>query len=213
MIEFVEFPKIARLSRACVITEKIDGTNAQVHIRDAGDSSLREKYPFEFGVDTQISVGGVQAYIRGGSRSRWLAHGGNEDNFGFGRWVTQNAHDLAHLGFGSHFGEWWGSGIQRGYGLPQGEKRFSLFNTARWSELRPACCQVVPVLYEGLFSNTVAEAALDTLRIFGSAAAPSFANPEGVIIWHEAARIYFKKTLNKDEEYKGKAAKAESVAA
>lgn len=27
---FAEFPKIARLSRECVITEKIDGTNAQV---------------------------------------------------------------------------------------------------------------------------------------------------------------------------------------
>jgi hypothetical protein len=29
MNEFVEFPKIARLSREMIITEKIDGTNAQ----------------------------------------------------------------------------------------------------------------------------------------------------------------------------------------
>jgi hypothetical protein len=29
-VEFAGFPKIARLSRECVITEKIDGTNAQI---------------------------------------------------------------------------------------------------------------------------------------------------------------------------------------
>jgi len=30
--EFREFPKMARLSRECVITEKLDGTNGQVCI-------------------------------------------------------------------------------------------------------------------------------------------------------------------------------------
>lgn len=35
--EFNGFPKIARLSRECVITEKIDGTNAQIFITDYGD--------------------------------------------------------------------------------------------------------------------------------------------------------------------------------
>ena len=32
--EFIEFPKMARLSRECVITEKIDGTNAQIFIEE-----------------------------------------------------------------------------------------------------------------------------------------------------------------------------------
>jgi len=36
-IEFKEFPKIARLSRECIITEKIDGTNASILITDDGD--------------------------------------------------------------------------------------------------------------------------------------------------------------------------------
>lgn len=34
--KFQEFPKIARLSRDIVITEKIDGTNAQVLVSDDG---------------------------------------------------------------------------------------------------------------------------------------------------------------------------------
>lgn len=35
-IEFVPFLKMARLRRSVVITEKIDGTNALVHISDDG---------------------------------------------------------------------------------------------------------------------------------------------------------------------------------
>lgn len=34
--EFHEFPKIARYSRPIIITEKIDGTNAQICISDDG---------------------------------------------------------------------------------------------------------------------------------------------------------------------------------
>jgi hypothetical protein len=59
--------------------------------------------------------------------------------------------DLLTLGPGRHFGEWWGAGIQRRYGLT--EKRFSLFNVTRWGEARPACCHVVPTLYRGPFSD------------------------------------------------------------
>lgn len=35
--QFEAFPKIPRLSRYCVITEKIDGTNAQIYIGDNGE--------------------------------------------------------------------------------------------------------------------------------------------------------------------------------
>ena len=35
-MEFEEFPKVPRLSRGCVITEKIDGTNAQVMVDEDG---------------------------------------------------------------------------------------------------------------------------------------------------------------------------------
>ena len=206
-MEFVEFPKIARLSRNCVITEKIDGTNAQVSIRRESDPETEAVREYlEFGIDTQVSLDdGAVAFVRAGSRTRWIST--QDDNFGFAKWVYANAHELAKLGEGSHFGEWWGSGIQRGYGLEKGEKRFSLFNTARWSvdAVRPACCSVVPVLYSGIFDIRSVNFALDTLSLYGSQAATGFKDPEGIIIWHEAAQLYFKKTIRKDEEWKGKA--------
>jgi hypothetical protein len=36
-VSFAEFPKMARLSRECIITEKIDGTNAQILITEEGE--------------------------------------------------------------------------------------------------------------------------------------------------------------------------------
>ena len=104
-------------------------------------------------------------------------------------------------GPGRHFGEWWGGGIQRGYGLTS--KYFSLFNVVRWAHQRPACCDVVPELYRGEFSNAAIMAALGNLRRWGSAAAPCFMKPEGVVVFHVAAQIGFKKTLENDEKPKG----------
>lgn len=170
---FVEFPKIARLSREILVTEKIDGTNGQVFITDDGQ-------------------------IFAGSRNRWL-DSQSWDNFGFGWWVADHKDELLTLGPGRHYGEWWGQGIQRRYGLT--EKRFSLFNVSRWGDdaVRPACCHVVPVLYRGLFTSEAVEEALAELRGSGSKAAPGFLNPEGVVVYHVAAGMGFKKTLVGDE--------------
>ena len=182
-MEFEEFPKIARLSRECTITEKIDGTNGCIFIGEDGTFKV-------------------------GSRTRWLDQT-TGDNHGFMLWALTNKDELLKLGTGRHFGEWWGSGIQRGYGLQKGEKRFSLFNTYKWSDAlgqRPACCGVVPVIYNGLFHTAATDAALDQLRVQGSVAAPGFMQPEGIIIYHHAANLYLKRTLSKDEEWKGKQA-------
>src|SRR5271154_6281092 len=123
--EFVPFQKIGRLSREIIVTEKIDGTNALIEITEDGD-------------------------FRIGSRTRWLT--GTEDNHGFARWALDHRDELiGGLGAGRHFGEWWGSGIQRGYGLK--EKRFSLFNVHRWGVTRPECCHVVPELWRGDFDT------------------------------------------------------------
>ena len=46
-------------------------------------------------------------------------------------------------------------------------------------------------------------AALEALRVRGSEAAPGFMNPEGVVIYHIAGNIGFKKTIEKDEQPKG----------
>ena len=196
-VEFVEFPKMARLSRECIVTEKIDGTNACIKITEDGGFLT-------------------------GSRTRWITP--SDDNYGFSRWAHGNKNQLMKLGPGTHFGEWWGSGCQRGYGLSNGEKRWSLFNVARWclageepqriptadpriekyQQVLPECCHLVPVLYRGIFDTFHVENALSVLKVFGSKASPGFMRPEGVVCYHVAGNVGFKKTIEKDDEYKSK---------
>lgn len=174
MVEFVPFQKIPRLSRDVVVTEKIDGTNGVVHVSDAGE-------------------------VTAGSRTRWITK--EDDNFGFARWVWDHAAELqVGLGPGTHYGEWWGAGVGRRYGLTF--KKFSLFNVHRWADdaVRPECCDVVPVLYRGPFDMAAIWNCLTKLRVAGSVASPGFMNPEGIIVFHTAGNVMFKKTLEKDEE-------------
>ena len=63
MTDFVSFPKIARYSRNVVVTEKIDGTNAQVFIGEDGEFLT-------------------------GSRNRWITP--EDDNYGFSRWAHEH---------------------------------------------------------------------------------------------------------------------------
>jgi hypothetical protein len=175
--KFEEFPKLYRLRRPVVVTEKIDGTNAQVAFDDAG-----------------------KMYV--GSRNRWITP--DNDNMGFARWCAGNEEELRKLGPGRHYGEWWGRGIQRTYGVA--EKRFSLFNVQRWADaaVRPKCCELVPVLYVGEFSHRGIEGALEQLRAEGSVAAPGFMNPEGVVVFHVQSQHGYKITLG-DDGHKGTA--------
>jgi hypothetical protein len=205
-MEFVEFPKMARLTRECVITEKIDGTNAQVYICPMPENA--DAYDVaQTAVAANRDLGLV---MLAGSRTRWFTP--IADNFGFAKWVKEHADELWSLGEGRHFGEWWGQGIQRGYGLT--EKRFSLFNTLRWADERdrekypsdrPACCGVVPILYRGLFGPKHDDNFIAKLRHEGSMAAPGFMKPEGIVVYHIAAGVAFKKTLEKDEQPKSRA--------
>lgn len=191
-IIFQEFPKMARYSRECIITEKIDGTNAQVIITDDGR-------------------------IAAASRTRLITP--TDDNYGFARWVEDNKAELLKLGPGRHFGEWWGSKIQRTYGRT--DKVFSLFNVSRWipnwaSPNPPQdgivaangtgepinCCRVVPILARGAFDTYLVNSAINFLAATGSAAQPGFMSPEGIVIWHCAANIGFKKTILNDESPK-----------
>lgn len=177
MTEFVPFPKIKRLFKDnCVLTEKIDGTNASVTITEDGQ-------------------------MLAGSRTRWITPGKGTDNYGFAGWVHDNQDELYKLGPGTHYGEWWGRGIQRNYGLK--EKRFSLFNTGRWSDdlVRPKCCHVVPVLKFHTFDTKVILDTLEELRMTGSVAAPGFMDVEGIVVYHIATQQLFKYTV--DDNYKG----------
>ena len=195
-MEFQGFPKIARLNREVVVTEKIDGTNAQVYIVPADGSTESEIARFRVAM---VAHDGQLYDIFAGSRNRYVTPG--NDNFGFAQWVMMNAPELMKLGPGRHYGEWWGKGIQRGYGLDH--KRFSLFNTSRWNEEnKPSCCHLVPVMHAGPFDQGAIDACMWELRNFGSLAAEGFMNPEGVVVYHTAANSMFKVTLENDESPK-----------
>jgi hypothetical protein len=189
---FKDFGKIPRLNREIVITEKIDGTNACVIVAGTESESI----------DSWV--------VSAQSRTRIITP--EDDNAGFARWVQANSQELKQLGLGYHYGEWWGQKIGRNYGLK--EKRFSLFNVSRWTEVRPACCHVVPIIYSGpILGNgswstdpDLVYMPTDSARMLtwkGSYAAPGFMNPEGVVIWHVAAQQYFKITCKNDEKPKG----------
>jgi hypothetical protein len=184
IMEFVSFGKIPRLSKECIITEKLDGTNAQIYIAPFFDLEYNLKFCLYQNADFVIYAG---------SRTRWITP--TDDNAGFSKWVFDHAEELLQLGYGHHFGEWWGQKIGRTYGLT--ERRFSLFNASRWSddEVRPSCCHVVPTLYSGDFCTNTIDRIMKMLEEFGSLASPGFMKPEGCIIYHTAAKQYFKKTF------------------
>ena len=213
-MNFEGFPKIPRLNREIIITEKIDGSNGQIRITsdpcDGGEL---------------CSVGEFKVFA--GSRNRWLSVGreGREkaqDNFGFAAWVYDNAEDLVRvLGEGRHFGEWWGKGIQRTYDVA--DKYFSLFNTTRWAHIMDPFARdalgikslnllIVPELYVGprvmgMYETAVmadpAQNALIELRRTGSRASRGFMDPEGIVVYHTASKQLYKATCQMDEQAKG----------
>lgn len=204
MIGFEEWPKTPRLFRDVVITEKIDGTNAAVVIKRHPFGTHAVDYsPHSIVLGTEMDEVGLPLYeyeVAAQSRKRLVTR--DADNFGFAQWVAENAHELRLvLGEGRHFGEWWGSGIQRRYDMT--EKRFSLFNTAKWSKIGrhdycPRGLDVVPVLYCGEFTTEMVMVMLEQLSVYGSLAAPGFSRPEGVCVYHSASRSVYKATLDGD---------------
>lgn len=74
-MEFQAFPKMSRLTREVIVTEKIDGTNACIFIGEAGEFLV-------------------------GSRTRWITP--EQDNHGFASWAYANRDELMKLGAGRH---------------------------------------------------------------------------------------------------------------
>jgi len=200
-LEFHGFPKIPRLRRPVVITEKIDGTNAAVVIRPI---ALGE----EVHVEQEKSVYTIYGTYAISAQSRKRIITPLDDNYGFARWVWENSERLVReLGEGLHFGEWWGKGIQRGYNV--NNKRFSLFNVARWAETSFTTqdgvdVEPVPLLSEDeVFDTEAVEDVVRSLEINGSVAAPGYDRPEGVVVFHKAGNTLFKRLLENDELPKG----------
>lgn len=184
--EHVKWPSIPRLYRNVIITEKIDGTNAAIGVLDDGT-------------------------VYAQSRTRVISI--SDDNYGFAHWVHQNGDEISKLlGPGLHFGEWYGSGINRGYGLEKGEKRFALFNVKRWrDEPLPLGVETVPVLFEGVFTDYLVQACLDNLDEDGSrittARGEPFDRPEGIVLFFTQPQISFKITLENDQMSKQEASR------
>lgn len=198
MTEFIAWQKTARWNREVQLTEKIDGTNACIIVDDSQDDEYR--------IFTQ-------------SRKRLITPGKTTDNYGFAQWVQENAEELVELlGPGRHYGEWYGKGIQRGYGLDH--KRFALFDIKNFgtaglepSEAHPyqihptLPVDVVPSLgFLPYPDDESIEGAVEWLRLFGSAIVPDFDRPEGAVLLHTAANIRFKILIENDDIPKGLAA-------
>lgn len=167
-MEFKAWPKITRVEnrKSPIFTEKLDGTNACIVIGENGEFLCQ-------------------------SRSRFITP--EDDNFGFAKWAQENKEELLKLGPGYHFGEWWGKGIQRGYGLS--EKRFSLFNTRRWgahNRNTPSCVSTVPFIR----ARTVEEAR-ELLITNGSYAVPGWMRPEGAVMFDPDTKTCFKIIIDK----------------
>lgn len=201
-VDHPPFPKMPRFfDSEIVVTEKLDGTNGIILINE--------------------DLEGVP-YIQAGSRNRWLTL--ENDNYGFARWVNNNKEELvALLGIGTHYGEWWGNGIQRGYNMDR--KVFSLFNVHRWGELinhdpGESICDVVPFktfevqellpswntqedgyVYNNnsSFDEVIDQATRYFLKKSRAAEkyGKEFTNPEGYVIFHKRSNKLFKVPINK----------------
>jgi len=187
---FEKFPSLSRLKRNCVITEKIDGTNAQICFNATGNILVGSR-------KRQIWPEGTAGKNKGC------------DNSGFAGWAYSLKEELfAFLGEGRHFGEWAGAGIQRRYGLDK--KVFLLFNTSRFGPGRQEIPEKlitkglgsVPVLYQGVFTTDAIDTIMDNLLLNGSHL-NNFPKPEGIVIYHVALRDYFKVTYDHDMTGKG----------
>lgn len=214
---FEPFPKISRLNREVVITEKLDGSNAAIIIEpiapeDADHISVGQE--IDGGVVVLHDDGAY--WVGAQSRKRLIAPGKQTDLAGFAGRVRDHAEALvAVLGPGRHFGEWYGSGIQRTYGLTGDEKYFALFNVGRWAddEGRPITnlgavpwLTTVPLLAvaESLADRLVIAEALTALDEHGSFArgAAGFERPEGIVLYHKHSNTLFKVTLENDDKGK-----------
>lgn len=176
-VEFQPWPKIQRLDKNTVtITEKIDGTNACVIVKNG-------------------EVIGSQ------SRNRVITP--EDDNMGFAGWVQNNKERLTTLGDGYHYGEWAGPGIQKNpHDLPN--KRFFLFDARmhgifQQNPEHPAkeVVSVVPVLYEGWYRPETVDDILFRLDLgeIGLGAGKK-TNPEGIIIYFHVFQQHLKRHLD-----------------
>lgn len=201
-IEFQAWPKTPRLFREIVITEKVNGTNSAVIIREIHE----EDKPSDLRL-AAIHRDGRYYEVAAQSRNRLIFPGKTTDNYGFAAFIQHNAEALFDLlGAGRHYGEWWGDGIQ-GQKTISNMRGFALFNTDKhggmheWLKApdgRDVLVEPVWEIYRGPFSEERIQRELDELKKNGSYMNPTF-EAEGICVFHTQSRQVYKYTIEGDD--------------
>lgn len=193
MGQFKGWGSTPRWHKGLTITEKIDGTNACVVIYDG--------------------------QVKAQSRKRMITP--DDDNFGFAKWVYDNAGVLMDtLGYGYHYGEWFGEGIQKNPLGIEG-KRFALFHATKYTEdngyelNKVDGLETVPLLHWGPCDLFTIPQIMTDLDSYGSnvkgakliAQGYDFepdehAAAEGIIVWHKETQQKYKILLEDDAFHK-----------
>jgi hypothetical protein len=195
--QFKGWGSTTRENKNKTITEKIDGTNACIVAQN----------------------GKVSAQ----SRKRIITP--DDDNFGFARWVYDNAGALLDtLGYGYHYGEWFGEGIQKNPLGIEG-KRFALFHPTKYNQSngydlsRVDGLETVPLLHHGQCDVWTIPDIMSDLSDYGSkvvgAARREYVSnviqgfsyeravdAEGIIIWNNETQTRTKMLLENDAFHK-----------
>lgn len=223
--QFKSWGSTPRFHKGLHITEKIDGTNAGVSVQGF---SYGHHVINEIPSDAILVVDdekNVEYLVRAQSRKRIITP--QNDNFGFAKWVWENADGLANLlGYGYHYGEWYGEGIQKNP-LAVAGRRWALFNTWHWANKGnverfgaanipgltfvpvlhneqtdgPADYKTIPRILEDLWENGSYADGYMTLR---EANKMDFhvEGPEGIIVWQRETRQRYKILLHEDDKHK-----------
>jgi len=237
--QFKSWGSTPRFHKGLHITEKIDGTNAGISVVGVGHEEMSWDYSGTVPDDAiyvphrtqDDSDPGFGYLVRAQSRKRIITPG--NDNFGFAKWVWDNAEGLANLlGFGYHYGEWYGEGIQKNP-LAVAGRRWALFNTWHWGRkenlerLRMVDIPgltLVPVLHDeqrdGPADYFTIPGVIEGLKVGGSRADGYMTlpnahkmdfhveGPEGIIVWQRETSQRYKILLQEDDKHKWEVAQA-----
>lgn len=177
-MEFKKFPKIQNYKKLHVlVTLKVNGTNSAIII-------YKDEKTGELDLKTQ-------------SRTRFITP--EDDNYGFANFVYKNKEAFINsLGEGTHFGEWYGAGINSGEGLDH--KELALFDVFRYKDVvLPEFVKTVPILYHGEYSKEVIEKVAEDLKTNGSKLVEGFMRPEGMVIQFLGSNLRFKYVFDAEE--------------
>lgn len=180
MSEFKSWREIEKFQGVHVqITEKLNGTNGVILIEE--ENGVLKATP--------------------GSRTRFLDPVHGSDNYGFGAFVKANEQEICEkLGQGYHYGEWIGPGINGG-GYDLKEKHFVLFDRRRNPPEKPLPPRfgVVPLLYDGVFTDAIVETVLEDLKKSGSKYSPGYMAVEGIVLFFPQFGVMKKKVFTAEE--------------